>query len=42
MINEKVIINKTNLPELVIECIKKLEYYNELNDEEMYYSTLEL
>ncbi len=42
MINEKVTINKSNLPKLILDCINKLEYYNQINDKDMYYSTLEL
>ncbi len=42
MIDEKIVINKVNLPKLIIDCIEKLEYYNKLKDEEMYYGTLEL
>ncbi len=42
MIDEKIIINKLNLPKLIVDCIEKLEYYNELKDVEMYYGTLEL
>ncbi len=42
MIDEKIVINKVNLPKLIIDCIEKLEYYNKLRDEEMYYGTLEL
>lgn len=42
MIDEKIIIKKVNLPKLIVDCIEKLEYYNKLKDEEMYYGTLEL
>ena len=42
MIDEKIIIKKDDLPKLIVDCIEKLEYYNKLKDEEMYYGTLEL
>lgn len=42
MIDEKIIIKKVNLPKLIVDCIEKLEYYDKLKDEEMYYGTLEL
>ncbi len=42
MIDEKIVINKFNLPKSIIDCIEKLEYYDKLKDEEMYYNTLEL
>lgn len=42
MIDEKVTINKLNLPKLLIDCIEKLEFYNKINDEQMYLATLEI
>ena len=42
MIDEKITISKSKLPKLINDCIQKLEYYNQINDEDMYYSTLEL
>ncbi len=42
MIDERIVINKVNLPKLIIDCIEKLEYYNKQKDIEMYYGTLEL
>ncbi len=41
MIDENVKINKSNLPKLIIDCIEKLEYYYQTNDEDMYYLALE-
>ena len=42
MIDEKIVINLSRLPRLIVDCIEKLEYYNKINDDIMYYSTLEL
>lgn len=42
MIDESIVINVSKLPNLLIECIEKLEFYNKSNDEEMYIATLEL
>ena len=42
MIDEKIIIDISKLPNLLIKCIEKLELYNRNKDEEMYMATLEL
>ena len=42
MIDEKIVINLSRLPRLIVDCIEKLEYYNKINDDIMYYSTLDL
>ena len=42
MIDEKIEIDKSKLPKLIINCIKELEYYNQKDDEEMYYAKLDI
>lgn len=42
MIDENIIINKSDLPKIIIDCINKLEYYEKINDEDMYYATLDI
>ena len=37
MIDEKIVINLSRLPRLIVDCIEKLEYYNKINDDIMYY-----
>lgn len=42
MIDDKIVIDISRLPNLLIECIEKLEIYNKIKDEEMYIATLEI
>ena len=42
MIDKSILINKENIPKLINDCLEKLEYYNEIENEDMYYATLEL
>ena len=42
MIDRSILINKENIPKLINDCLEKLEYYNEIENEEIYYSALEL
>ncbi len=42
MIDNEIMLDISKLPQLLIDCIKKLEYYDKINDEDMYIATLEV
>lgn len=42
MIDENIEIDKSKLPKIILNCIEKLEHYNNINDEIMYILTVEL